>query len=415
MEEKKNWEFYDVPVVSVYQRNVPVFACGGIILGLIASFIFSVQGFVNIILLCLGVAAVLELILFVVCRVLNVFIPPPDVATNIHRYVFLNGIWQSIRICSQETDPAHSKRPIVLIVHGGPCVPDKAWVIPTHVNSTPESITSHCTLVCWDQRHSGDTAAVDKLRGLSTVTVQTYIDDCYELCKYLCSTFNKRAIYVVGRSWGTVIGTLLTQQHPEIVAAYIGTGQMVSTGDNERISYDYTLNKCIEHNDTAGIEDLKRIGRPDEHGSYPRGTDDTLIQRKYMNKYNGGIYKHAESFFDLVVKIFQSPEYSLYTLIWGGIAVKPLLRRLWPQLGDLDFRKTVRSLESPTYMIVGAYDFNTPTELVREWAKILHAPRFEAYYLDECAHSPLKEKPAEWRDHMIHILETEEAANPTSI
>jgi len=400
-------------VQSVYRRNVPVCVVVGIIFGLIGYLLFSKQGWSAAFYWCLINIAVLEAILFVLCHVLHVFIDPPDVATNIHRIVRLNGSWHSIRICSQEEDPAHSQRPVVLIVHGGPCVPDKAWVIPKHVNSTPESITSHCTLVCWDQRHSGDTAAIDLLRGVSTVTVQTYIDDCYELCKYLCSTFNKRAVYVVGRSWGTVIGTLLTQQHPEVVAAYIGTGQMVATGDNERICYDYSLQKCIEHNDTRGVEDLKRIGRPNEFGFFAGGVKSTLVQRRYLNKYNGGNYKNPESFLDLAINVFQSPEYSLYGVLWSYIATLPVLNSLWPQLGEMDFRRTVRNLESPTYMIVGAYDFNTPTELVREWMKILHAPRMEAFYLDECAHSPLKEKPKEWRDHMIHIMEVEEAANPT--
>jgi len=253
------------------------------------------------------------------------------------------------------------------------------------------------------------------LRGLSKVTVQTYIDDAYDLCKYLCATFNKRGIYVVGRSWGTVVGTLLTQQHPEVVAAYIGTGQMVSTGDNERISYDYAMEKCVERNDTRGIEDLKKIGRPDEHGMYAGGMNATLVQRKYMNKYNGGNYSHPESFFDLAFAVFKSPEYTLYSTIWSYVASLPVLKQLWPQLKELDFRRTVRNLEVPTYMIVGAYDFNTPTSLVREWMTILKAPRLDAVYLDECAHSPLKEKPIEWRDNMIRILDTEEAANPTYI
>jgi len=414
-EKKEEWPSYDVPLRSVYRENIFKCVIFGVIFGLIGYLLFSGQGLKSFFVWCFINVAALEIILFVLCNVLHVFTDPPDVATNIHRIVKLNGTWQSIRICSQEADPAHSKRPIVLIVHGGPCVPDKAWVIPIHVNSTPESITSHCTLVCWDQRHSGDTAALDKLRGLKSVTVQDYIDDCYELCKYLCSTYNKRAIYVVGRSWGTVIGTLLAQQHPEVVAAYIGTGQMVSTGDNERISYDYAMQKCVENNDTRGIEDLKRIGRPDEHGAFAGGIRSTLTQRKYMGKYHGGLYKMSETFVDLAIGAFRSPEYTLYSLIWCYAASIPVLKTLWPQLGNLDFRRTVLNLDVPTYMIVGAYDFNTPTELVREWIKVLHAPRFEAFFLDECAHSPLKEKPIEWRDHMIHIMEVEEAANPTYI
>ena len=411
----EEWATHDVPVRSVYARNVPVCVVVGITLGLIGSWLFSVQGWTSVLKCCAVFVVVLELLLFVLCRVLHVFVEPPRVSTNIHRQILLNGSWQSIRICSQEEDPCRSNRPVVLIVHGGPGVPDKAWVIPKHVNETPESITSHCTLVCWDQRHSGDTAALDKLRGLSKVTVQTYVDDCYHLCRYLCATFHKRAIYIVGRSWGTIIGTYLAQQHPEIVAAYIGTGQFVATGDNERICYEYTLKKCIEHNDARGIADLTRIGKPDEHGMYATGTKGTLTERKYMNKYNGGIYKKSESYFDLIVGSFRSPEYNLYTLVWALAASLPIMDRLWPQLGELDFRRTVRSLEVPTYMIVGAYDFNTPTELVREWVASLHAPRLEAFYLDECAHSPLKEKPTEWRDHMIHIMESEEAINPTTV
>ncbi len=108
------------------------------------------------------------------------------------------------------------------------------------------------------------------------------LSDAHELVGYLKESFGKEKIYLLGHSWGTILGALLASRYPEDFHAYIGMGQWVSMGDNERLCYEFTLSEAERRGDRKAVALLERIGAP-ENGLY-RG--DWLVsvgaQRKYL-------------------------------------------------------------------------------------------------------------------------------------
>ena len=60
----------------------------------------------------------------------------------------------------------------------------------------------------------------------------------------LCTRFHKDKVYVVGNSWGTLLGVLAAQKRPDLFAAYVGGGQMVNLPETDRILYDDTLDSA---------------------------------------------------------------------------------------------------------------------------------------------------------------------------
>ena len=59
--------------------------------------------------------------------------------------------------------------------------------------------------------------------------------------EYLCRRLGKQKIYIVGHSWGSILGVLLAQKHPEHIAAYVGMGQFCEGVENELLSYEFVL------------------------------------------------------------------------------------------------------------------------------------------------------------------------------
>lgn len=62
----------------------------------------------------------------------------------------------------------------------------------------------------------------------TTVTLDGSIDDTIAVTDHLRDRFGQERIFLLGQSWGTTLGVLAVQEHPEVYEAFIGVGQMVS-------------------------------------------------------------------------------------------------------------------------------------------------------------------------------------------
>ena len=126
--------------------------------------------------------------------------------------------------------------PVLLVLHGGPGMPELGvW----RFLSGLKSLENNFIVVNWDQRGAGKSyQAIDPT---SHMTVDQFVSDATQLTNYLRQRFHQQRIYVAGASWGTTLGTLLVQRHPELFAAYIGTGQMVSQTATDQIMWRDTI------------------------------------------------------------------------------------------------------------------------------------------------------------------------------
>ena len=75
------------------------------------------------------------------------------------------------------------------------------------------------------------------------------------------------------------------------------------------------------------------------------------------------------------------------------------------ELKDYDYRKDVPKLDVPVYFVSGDYDYNTPWELVKDYANSIEAPDKNFYLIPNAAHSPLWENWTETGEVMRQIKE----------
>ena len=182
-------------------------------------------------------------------------------------YVELGGFRQWICVRGESVD-----RPLLLILHGGP---GDAEVLP--FRRYDAGLEKDFIVVNWDQRGAGKSYSPSI--PADSMTIEQILSDAHELVGYLKKSFGKEKIYLLGHSWGTLLGALLASRYPEDFHAYIGMGQWVSMGDNERLCYEFTLSEAQRRGDRKAIALLERIGTP-ENGLYRDDWMNVLAQRK---------------------------------------------------------------------------------------------------------------------------------------
>jgi len=141
---------------------------------------------------------------------------------NSEQYLFIEGKDSSKAIC--------------LFLHGGPGVP-----MPFGANSRSlyPKITKAGIGVFWDQRGAGK--SYNSNINVEDMNLEQMIYDANELVDYLRSEFNRDKIYLVGLSWGSILGTELVSKYPEKFHAYIAVAQVVNPDEADKIAYNWLL------------------------------------------------------------------------------------------------------------------------------------------------------------------------------
>ncbi len=242
----------------------------------------------------------------------------------------------------------------------------------------------------------------------STLTLRSEVRDTIDVTNYLRRRFGQAKIYLLGRSWGTTLGVVAAQQHPELYAAYIGTGQMVSQLATDRIFYRDTLVWARRTGKHGLVDELLRIGEP----PYTRmlNYETALSHEHEVYPYDHSRNSEGEGGFseNLFVR-----EYPLIDQVHAIGAFMDTFSVLYPQLQDIDFRRTVTRLAVPVYIVQGAHEARGRAEPFAEWFAALTAPTKDLKVLATAGHRPLFEQPKDFVEFMnTTVLEGTGSSQP---
>src|ERR1700683_2139149 len=292
----------------------------------------------------------------------DVSVPSPDphailatVGKVVSRYgideakaVEIGGIQQWITVRGRDR-----RNPILLLIHGGPAAPD----LPNrYLFEGPW--TDFFTVVEWDQRGSGKTYGLNEPDKVApTLHKERMIEDTEELIAYLRLTYVKKKIFVMGHSWGTILGLSVAERRPEWLYAYIGAGQIIDMQEGERIGYKFVLDTARKAGDVQALDELTAIAPyPEFNGELP--LDKIDMERKWSVRYGGLTYgRQSYDVWEDAETI--SPDYSAADFHSIGVARSFSLPRLLPELAATDFSKLKR-LDCPVIIFAGRYDYTTP-------------------------------------------------------
>lgn len=290
----------------------------------------------------------------------------------------------------------NKNNPILLILHGGPGSAQIA--VATKYQALLEE---HFIVVNWDQRGAGLSYSKDVSKG--TMVVDKFVKDTKELIDYLIKIYNKQKIFLVGHSWGSILGVLVSHKFPELIEGYVGIGQAVDMKENERLAYDYVDKYAGKTSNKRAKKELKEIGKP----PYKDIIGDTKVRSRWTSKFNARF--HNTSMIRFMLKFLMSQEYNLMDVIKFLKGSTFSFNTMWQEIMGLNLFELVPRLNMPIYFMLGRYDFTTPYDIAMKYGEKLIAPYKEIIWFENSAHCIPFEEPEEFQRILIEKLKVHEA------
>ena len=274
---------------------------------------------------------------------------------------------------------ANCANPVVLFLHGGPGNP-----LSPYSEAIYKDWEKHFTIVQWDQRGSGRTFGRNPQTAKGTLTIDLMTRDGVEVAQYLARRFGQKRIYLVGGSWGSVLGVHMAKARPELFHAYVGVGQLVSYRHNQSASYAKLLKLASRAEDKETLGKIEALGVPP--WTNPRNFG---ILRRATRVYEAKSSLSAPEYWWVPAEAYATPkaeaeyeageEYSYIQFV--GMKGQGMFSRI-------DLNKLGPRFEVPMYFVQGAADLVTTPDVAKAYFESLSAPRKDFVQLERTGHDP---------------------------
>lgn len=301
-------------------------------------------------------------------------------------FLNINGVRQGMFLKG-----ADIHNPVLLYLHGGPGSPEIAFD-----SDTPSALDQMFMVCWWEQRGAG--ISYSKKIPAESMCINQLVDDAIAVADYLRERFKKEKIYLLGHSWGSLLGIQVIQKAPERFYAYMGVGQVAWQLRSEQLAYDYMLEKFQLVNDNAMIKKLKKYDR-----------DTCAYEIKYlssvrsegMQKLGIGIMHKSKSMAQEVKKVLRFREYTwaekLKFAAGSSFSVKSSLQDFVLKTDMVNFPI---KLKIPIYVFHGIFDYQVSYVIAKQFLQNTDAPLKGFYTFKNSAHSPCFEEA----DKMCRII-----------
>jgi proline iminopeptidase len=295
--------------------------------------------------------------------------------------VRIGGIDQWVSIRSRDL-----RNPVLLVIHGGP-----GWVAMPTSWYFAHGWDEFFTVIQWDQRGAGKTyVSNDAATVAPTLTVDRMDADAEEVASWARKTLGKEKLFVLGHSWGSLLGLTLAERHPEWLHAYIGVGQGIDAPESERRGWAWAMAQARAAKNEEAIRDLDSIA-PYAVGKTPVSVKDVLVQRRWLNFFGGAAYRRPDASFEGAA-VNLSPEYTDEDVrqVWKAqeLSVEKLLSAVLT--ADLSH---VKRLKTPLILFLGRHDYNVSATVAAEWFAGVKAPSKQLVWFEQSGHEVMAEEP----------------------
>lgn len=289
-------------------------------------------------------------------------------------------------------------KPVLLFLSGGPGASEAGRVLRFNAE-----LEKRFVVVIWEQRGCGK--SYPSINPKSDLTVDRYVADIIELADLLRARFDEQKIYLVGHSWGTIIGLRAAQARPDLFHAYIGTAQMVDVQETDQLIYDLVLARSRQIGDTQFVQTLEKQGPPPYSGKSTIRPYATLFSREYamfeVPNIRSEAYRREG---DALLLMLQQPEYGWLDRLYYLLGMMNTFNVVYPQLQEMDFRVDAARLDLPVYIVLGRHDMNNPSPIPEEYFNLLQAPRKQLVFFEDSGHGMIWQETDKFRRLMVDTV-----------
>jgi proline iminopeptidase len=273
------------------------------------------------------------------------------------------------------TRGADRRAPVLLWLHGGPGAAERPLF--RYFN---DELENHFVVAYWDQRGAG--RSFDPQADPHGLTIARHLADLDLVVDHLRQSLGQEKIVLIGHSWGTALGLLYAQAHPDKVSAFIGVAQMVSTREGQQAQYDFVLAEASRRKDDDATARLRAIGPP------PHKTAAQVLGMEALaERYGGVFHKEPRRMWILVhgalrglVTPWEIPRFIR--------ANDVSLEAMNDELLGLDLKRSVPSIDVPVVFFLGRHDRHLEAAQAASYFGTLRAPVKRLIWFENSAHNP---------------------------
>ncbi len=295
-----------------------------------------------------------------------------NASINTTETVNIGGIKQVISIKGSDTS-----KPILLYLHG-------AGANSSSVIAKADPLTSklqeHFVVVLWDQRDFGKTFELNK--SPQPNTVKLLVDDTKEVIDYLLKKFERKKLYLVGHSMGSVLGIYIAQKYPELLSALVEISPPVNGLESQRLAIENLKKHFKKMKNERAVKELSTIKLP------TKDFEPLFIQYKWQTEFDGEKVtdKQWEEARPILKKALET----------SG--------RLYDEIYEMNFFKQFPVLKCPVYFLTGRKDFTTNSTLTERFYKNVKAPKKGFFWFERSAHNLPDSEPDLMQDIIINNI-----------
>ena len=158
----------------------------------------------------------------------DIYAPGRAIVADLDRIVTPNGVQETFEAvlggARQVVNVRGADRgnPILIYIHGGPGAVEMpfGWAFQ-------RPWEDFFTVVQWDQRGAGRSYSLNDPKTLATtLTIDRYRDDTIELIELLRKKYGKQKVFLLGHSWGSVVGLSVAAKDPICSTPISGWGNI---------------------------------------------------------------------------------------------------------------------------------------------------------------------------------------------
>ncbi|MEO5601960.1 MAG: alpha/beta hydrolase [Cyclobacteriaceae bacterium] len=267
---------------------------------------------------------------------------------HIQESIHIGGIKQFISIHGND-----DSLPLLVFLHGGP-----GGSVMSYADKFSTKLQKHFVVIQWDQRETGRT--LQQNASPVPLTLDLFKNDTRELIRNLLKRFQQQKMYLVGHSWGTVLGFHIAREYPELLYAFIAVGPMVNQLESERILLRMMKEKGVQTRNEKELKELNTVNIPFENGMQ------LYYQRKWLFEFNGSSRKISR---DIILN---------WSETWLAIYNEAAKDNLFESLP---------SIHCPVYFFAGRKDWQTNSTLTETYYRMLTAPKKNLFWFERSAHA----------------------------
>jgi pimeloyl-ACP methyl ester carboxylesterase len=280
---------------------------------------------------------------------------------------------------------ADSTKPVMLYLHGGPGGPEMAFI-----KEKNQAIENDFLMVYWEQYGAGK--SYSKNLSPDRIVISQFVLDTKELSEILIKRFKQKKIFLMGHSWGSLLGMCTINEFPQLYYGYFGIGQIGNQYKGEEISFNWVKEQAKLNNDSKACAELSKLMFPTSSKNNVVWEKFMSAERSYVLKYGGGFEHNKSSSWPIMKTILLAKEYSLAEKMNANKACQYTVRLMWHEILDKNLFQEIDSIQIPVFIFQGKYDYQTPHDLAKAFFDHLKAPHKEFFTFNNSAHSPIVEE-----------------------